>query len=576
LSGHQKGQSRDVDDDKALASNSREMVKDLFTLSGMDAINNLLSRNNSGQLVKNMTRVDLFWLIKKIGEDDSLPILKMASNDQWQYLLDMEIWQRDQIDLGHTFTWLDRLHQADPDRFAKWLYDEGNLLTRYCFYKSLQVELKEDDDQDLPEGFFTLDNLYYIRILDEEHREVIESIIRKMAQVDYNRYQALLLGLAGVQIPEVPEVEEEMYRLRGVRLAEDGYLPFEEAISVYSYQKADLLKPDESAYKLFLPSDTDTRALVSVTPIINAQGDNLLSGTLAGITEALLLERLWLEFAGLCNQILSSDGTILNDIMILRKTCRKAAGYINIGLERLSADDIPLSERFLKNNALISIFRAGFGLALELKWEAEKWMKEAWFQSQDLTSDFWGDEWGGTLAGILLKKPLLFSGLKEGEEFRDFETLSEVKDCRNIINRLVVLDRLIRDLYSSLPLDKKKIKDPLLTYHPFLFNFWVRVQLKFDPGLTPLSLTRVRDFFRLVRVRDKQKPFRMPGFKEVFIEDLMSHASGLDPDDIRLLKETLSILWQEFVEEYARVAIDDLDERFSRFILARPDSESSE
>ncbi|MBW1916261.1 MAG: hypothetical protein JRI86_15225 [Deltaproteobacteria bacterium] len=65
----------------------------------------------------------------------------------------------------------------------------------------------------------------------------------------------------------------------------------------------------------------------------------------------------------------------------------------------------------------------------------------------------------------------------------------------------------------------------------------------------------------------------MSGFQAKFIDDLMSHVSGLEPDAFRLLKEVLSILWQEFAEEYAGVAIDDLDERFSRFILVRPDSE---
>ncbi|MBW1916260.1 MAG: hypothetical protein JRI86_15220, partial [Deltaproteobacteria bacterium] len=221
--------------------------------------------------------------------------------------------------------------------------------------------------------------------------------------------------------------------------------------------------------------DNDTRALVPVTPIIYAKGDNLLSGTFAMITDTLSLDRLWLEFAGLCNQILSADGTVPDDITILRKTYRKGAGYINLGLERLSEGNISLALQFLKNNALISIFRVGFGLALELKWEAEQWMRKAWFQSQDLRSDFWGDEWGGTLAGVLLNKPLFFSGLKEDEEFRDFENLSEVEDCRTIIGRLIVLDRLFGDLYSKCPLDKEGINDPLLTFHPFIFNFWARM-----------------------------------------------------------------------------------------------------
>ncbi|HJX34798.1 MAG TPA: DUF6178 family protein, partial [Desulfatiglandales bacterium] len=100
---------------------SREVVAGLLPLTGSQVLNKILDHDNPVRLVRNMTRVDLFWLIKKIGENDSLPILKLASLDQWQYILDMELWNRDRIDLGKAIEWLDRLQKADPDRLARWL-----------------------------------------------------------------------------------------------------------------------------------------------------------------------------------------------------------------------------------------------------------------------------------------------------------------------------------------------------------------------------------------------------------------------------------------------------------------------
>jgi hypothetical protein len=90
-----------------------------------------------------------------------------------------------------------------------------------------------------PEGFITFDNLYYIGIADKENAEEIEQLLRHLALYDHNKFQALLLGLQGT-IPA--ELEEELYRLKGVRLAEEGYLPFEEAVSVYAYQDVSKLK----------------------------------------------------------------------------------------------------------------------------------------------------------------------------------------------------------------------------------------------------------------------------------------------------------------------------------------------
>ncbi|MFC1867364.1 DUF6178 family protein [Thermodesulfobacteriota bacterium] len=547
---------------------SRDIVGRLLPLTGSDAINMILDHDSPVQLVQNMSRVDFFWIMKKVGEDDSLPLLTLASLDQWQYILDMQLWLRDRINMEETFSWLDRLSKADPSRLSSWLLsDDGNLLAHFFFFKALRVKIMEDEDFQIPEGFITFDNIYYIKVLDEEHKEEIEQILRNLSQEDFNRFQALLLGLAGV-LPS--EVEEEMYRFKSVRLAEDGYLPFEEAISVYSHQRADLLKKDESEYKLFLPDDRETKAMVPITPLMHTQGDNLLARSISRVTDNILLDRLRIEFAGLCNQIFSADGARLEDIDVLTRICRKAAGYINLGLVRLSEGSVDISEQFIRNNPLISIFRVGFGMALEIKWEAGRWVKDAWFQRQGLNFGFWGDEWGWLLKGVLEEKPLYFSGLKEEEPYRDFKDLSEVESCRVVLHRLVLLDTLLGAVSSHYPLDKDLLTDPLMSFHPVFFNFWARGKLKLKQGFAPLSLEQVKDFFRLIRGKEKTPPFRMPGFAGIFVTDFMSYVTGLKPDETILLKETLAMIWQKFSEEYALVETADLDARFTKFIQIYP------
>jgi hypothetical protein len=548
-------------------SRSRELVRTLLPLSGMEALNHILAHENPGHLIRRLSRVDLFWIVKKIGEDDALPILRLASNEQWEHFIDMEIWQRDRIDIGHTFKWLYRLFMADPERLTSWLYEEGSLLAYYYFLYSLQVVVKGDEDQAVPDGFFTLDNMYYIRILDKEHEEIIEKILRYMVQTDYQRYQALLLGLSGV-LPD--ELEEEMYRLKGVRLAEVGYLPFEEAISVYSYNKADLLKTDESPYQLLMPDDEETKALVPIMPFGHTRSDNLLAHSIVRITDDVQSDRIRLEFAGLCNQILSADGTLVEDIKVLMEICRKAGGYLNLGLEKLSGGDIPLAEKFLINNPLISIFQAGFGLALELKWKVERWIKGAWFMNQGLTFDFWGDTWGPVLEGLIQKSPLFFSGLQENRQYRDFESFSEIEHSETIISRVKVLDTLIGFLYSDKPVPKEKLKDPLLTFHSLIFHLWAQWQLSLDMDYAFLSIEQLRQFFGLLRAGEKTPPFQMENYQDVFIKDLLSYLPDPEKDTGILLRETLAILWQEFVEEYAWVVVGDLDARFSRYFHIRP------
>jgi hypothetical protein len=46
----------------------------------------------------------------------------------------------------------------------------------------------------------------------------------------------------------------------------------------------------------------------------------------------------------------------------------------------------------------------------------------------------------------------------------------------------------------------------------------------------------------------------------------MALDSSLEAEDAEILKETLSLIWEEFGEEYQRVSTSDLDGRFTKFI----------
>ena len=116
---------------------------------------------------------DFFWLIKKIGEDECLPLLEMASEVQWQYILDLELWRKDCLDMESTATWIKRLETADCQRFVRWMFSEGESFAFLHFSKQIEVFVLErkDEVRDFPEGFFSLDGVFYIRVIDPAYRE---------------------------------------------------------------------------------------------------------------------------------------------------------------------------------------------------------------------------------------------------------------------------------------------------------------------------------------------------------------------------------------------------------------------
>jgi hypothetical protein len=540
-------------------------LRGLYALPGRDILNRILDMTDPREWVQRLSYQDFFWLLNKVGVNDALSLLELASIDQWQYILDLELWKKDRFDISQASLWLDLLQQADCKQLVRWLFTEGEYFSHYHFYRTLELIIisNKDEISELPEGFFSLDGLYYIRVKDLQYRESMENIIRTMAGEDINKYQALLLGLAGL-LPA--EVEEELYRLRNVRLAEQGFLPFEEAIAVYSPLEIDALKINEEPYLIDISKEDDIGTLVPVIPLDQAGAQNFLMDILGGINDPLLLDRLRLEFAGLTNQILSADGLLEHDTEILRKAGIRSARIVNLALDKLSGRDPVSALELLKRHPLITLFRVGYGMVLKVKWEVDRWLKESWFVRQGLNSEFWGDIWGGTLKGLLAKRPEYYIGSMEKEEYKDFEWLSELNNCLETLGMLMVLDSLLEKLTKSYTLKEDIIRSREITYYPLLFNLWARLFLKDEPSFEGISLPQARNLFSQLRAGQTESPFKMEGFKKRFIRDFMAYVSTSDTKAASILEEALSMIWMEFVEEYERVPIKDLERRYSRFI----------
>jgi Family of unknown function (DUF6178) len=541
-----------------------DLVRGLMPLPGGAVLNRILDLDRPEEFVRRISPVDFYWLVKKIGGEDALPILKLASNEQWQFVLDLELWERDRLDVEQAGLWLGRLFQADSERIAEWLLSEAELLTYYYLSHVIEVQVRQKDEPFDDPSFLTFDDVYYFRVRNAEHEEFVQGLLRHLVEMDYLRYQALMAGLAGTLRDEV---EEEMYRQRNVRIAEQGFLPYDEAVALYAHVSPHALKSEKiSPSPSGLGPDSPPAPLV---PILQAGDESLMLKAVRRSGDPLLMDRLRLEFAGLCNQVMSADRVRVSDTEDLVKACRKVAGYINVGLERLSMQDLSAAEDYLRKNPLHQIFRVGFSSALEVRWEAERWVKKAWFIRQGLRPGFW-DDWGGTLVGILQKRPLFYRGAQSQQPYAEFEGTAEVEECREILRHMMVLDKLLENLSSGYHVDRQWSKDPLFTFHALLMNFWARQKLKITPGFEPLSLEEVRNFFKAVRSGDEKPPFSMRGYKEVFVEDMTAGLKDFDQEAEKALRDTLSMVWERFAEEYAWVASADLDGRYLKFILTSP------
>lgn len=545
-------------------------VQDLEKLTGDDITKRILDTENPATIVQSFSEQDFFWLMKKAGEEEYLPLLKLASAEQRQYVLDMELWTKDQLKGDVTFEWIERMTKADPDHIAWWLFNEGQDLAHLLLFRNIDIIVREpDEDLALPEEFFTHDDVIYIRIINYKHHETIREIIELLFREDENYARNLIEEVSSI-IPA--EVEEDMYHQRTNRLAEAGFLPFDEASAVFSPLNPEILKTGETLPRRFTQTDEEIQGSIPVLALLNVGAETIFARALSDINDSALIDRAQLEFAGLCNRISAAEGLGDLDVDILREKCRKAGGYINVALEKVCGTDVRYAGELIQKNSLESLFRVGFGYAVKLKWKAESWIQRSWFRSLGLDTQFWGTTWGMTLTGLTKEKPLFYTGF-EVEEYRAFEKSSEINTAEEMLDRMIAIDDFLRHLHESHEEDITLYDEKDLEFSTLIVSFWARLVLNLKPGLSEIALEEVKTFFATLRKEEDEPPYKMAGFHERFKADLLRYAPQLEAKGLDVFEEALSFIWQKFREEFESVPTEALDARYSQFLLIRESKE---
>jgi hypothetical protein len=562
----------------------REKRQQLMALAPRDAMERILQDPQSLPLVHSFPEQDFYFLIHDIGPEDAGPLLSLASNRQWEHLVDLETWQKDQIDSIAVSRWLDLLLEADPARFVTWFLNEKLEFVEFFLYRNIEVRVREHDQDpsDFGQDFFSLDDTYYIRFIDQpvdaaenelsetQRKKFITRLTDTLSNYDHRLYQGVLLEATHV-IPA--EVEEDCYRWRNLRLADKGFLPFDEAIGIY--QPVKLQDLDGQRAKI-IPSAQDPESLFPVPqyPIRLLMKDDHFTRGLTAIDSENAASHIQAEFANLCNQIIVADHKTIRERDQLRDIVKKACGYISIGLELLSKVkakvDPNQAAALITRYPLSQIFRVGFGEALKLKWQAEKWLDQCWYARHGLRLTFWGEQWLGVLGGLLLKKPLFYDNYNTGVLYREFESLEDVRTTADVFSRIKAIDGLLS--LMSIDIDRPSAYG-FLTYKNLILTLWARHYLKLSAQkLKPINQNEFKPFFdQLLPEQPANGPNqkrKVPRqMKQTFLDWLAADTGQKDFEISAHLGQTLEDLFEEIESELDRVTGENLDSRYVQLFL---------
>jgi hypothetical protein len=561
----------------------QEKRRKILGLPPEKALDRILTDPQPAALVHSFPEQDFYLLVNEIGPEDSLPLLSLATNKQWEYIVDLETWQKDRIDLKMVTSWLSLLLEADSKRFIRWVLEDQLEFVELYLFRNLEVRIREHDQDpsDFGDGYFTLDNVYYFKLfdipvetepekqIDAQRRALLSRLTQSLAAFDHHAFQSVLLEAAHV-IPA--ETEEDCYRWRALRLAEKGFLPFDEAVGIYQPVKPGEL---DRKVKKFIPrSRQHVSALpVPVVPLSELREDNHFTRALQKVDPPNALQQIQAEFANLCNQVVVADHKTIGEREVLQEIVKKASGYVSIGLELMIRDkkvDPARAAALIKRYTLQDIFRVGFGRALDLKWRAEKWLSKCWFAQADLRLTFWGEQWMGIVGGLLVKKPVFYDNYKTGVLYREFMTLEDIRKTEMSFDQVVAVDELLSlmDIKLASP-----AKYGFLTYKNLLLTLWARHDRRLKSAkLKPLTLKQFLLFLKKLmpgRVDSGSEtagkiPVKM---KTAFLNWLSAETGLKDYEISKRLGQTFEDLFNEIESEYGRVTTEEIDPRFVHLFL---------
>ena len=305
------------------------------------------------------------------AEDRLELLLPFATAEQITALFDLEAWRRDRVDIDRARVWLTAIvdchAQSDQERgsLGDLMMEMDPELWTFALMPGTSVFILDPDDdeqraqaRDAVEALYTYetpDGSFLVAVPDTEtgHRAI--HVLDRVYADDLETGRALVNSLRGGL---ASMIEDDLLRWRSGRLADLGFVPWEEAMKLF--RPLDLKTARESS---------DTRA-ASVPPIPDLPAEapraGVLRRVLAALSPAQQGERAR-ELTLLINELMAAQRFEPGDIKLQERAFHQAEATIGLGLELLAAGiaDPAEQESFLAGRVvaigLRGVFRAGYG-----------------------------------------------------------------------------------------------------------------------------------------------------------------------------------------------------------------------
>ncbi len=548
-------------------ANQLEMV---LQAHGKERLDRLFLSENPQQLVQKLPELEIFLTAKEIGERDALDLISLTTPEQFQYLLDLDLWKKDQLDPPKVLLWMEILHESGEEKVTQFIRSTDPewitlLLKKFLDVKTFEGEFVEVRDC-IP--LFTLDQYYFIEFKGKGAREVFQPFLESLYHIDRERYRRWMEAL----ISETEsELEETNYRLRNGRLADYGFPDFEEALEIYRFIPPDSLRSGEKIARIMGPEEMEkSRPTFYLT--FQKEGP-FFSSILSRVDDPMEMNRLKYEMAALCNKALIAEAIDLSNLEEIKQGVRKVYHYLNLSLQSLSRNDENAALGILESVPIQKIFQCGVSITLLLRRKAESLLKDSWFEGDRKNLAFLDPPYLEKMESILKKRPTIYRN--GGTE--DFERLEDLREAENFLESIEAIANPLGEELGVTPRYLKALnlegcypKDwSGITFSTIFLTSLANHVLKGVFQFEAIEKTRLKDLFSRIFERD------LAGKGAVKMEikkGLREWCDSIEGDENRRqhLHAFMDFCLDLLEEEYGKIPPgEEIDPRFVKGLLVR-------
>ena len=333
----------------------------------------IISEPDAAQLVPSLPVQELYYAIKEVGLADAAELVALATPEQVQGFVDLDVWERDHIDERRIDAWIDTLADAGYEKLGSVLEKlDSEVVALWLQRQAIVYDLTIETPPDEPEGHYypTPDRFYLIDILAPgEDGKALERTLDWIYRYDLELGRRIIMG-AKWELGS--DLEEHAWRWRQGRMADLGYVDFYEALSIYQYLDPASVKLDEHTF-VAPPPETPTELPAVLAGSLDEAG--FFGKALGTLPSDADVERLHATLVLLINKAMAADLVDPGDFEMGKEALARAAATVGLGLEYLSRGDTARAGQALTSIALERIFRVGFSLGLQLKTLADTLVK---------------------------------------------------------------------------------------------------------------------------------------------------------------------------------------------------------